>query len=376
MKIAERIQITGGRASGFDYMRVILAVTVVLLHTFKVAYGPTGDAIVTSGVLHPFARLILPLFFCLSGFLVAGSLERCRTLGSFLGLRVLRIFPALVVEVMLSAFILGPILTIFTLHGYFTNGLFWKYLLNVFGDIHYYLPGLFLNNPIQGMVNGQLWTVPYELRCYIVLALMALCGVVRHRAVSLIVIVLYTLGLLLRPILFHAPLPVDEAFPGSVLVLCFLAGLAIYLYRELVPWNGALAVGAAVLTLGFGGFMPHGEYLAPLPAAYLTVYLGLTNVPRVGVLRHADLSYGIYLYGFVVQQLVAAVLPWSHQWYWNALIALPLTTAVAGLSWHFIERPALDGRRGLYRIEDHYLTWRAQIAVKAMKRMPPVGEAR
>ena len=61
------------------------------------------------------------MFFCLSGFLVAGSLERCRTPISFAGLRIFRIFPALVVEVLLSALILGPLLTHYSLKMYFMN---------------------------------------------------------------------------------------------------------------------------------------------------------------------------------------------------------------------------------------------------------------
>src|SRR5262249_6839314 len=119
---------------------------------------------------------LVPSFFALSGYLVAGSFERCRTIGMFIGLRVLRIFPALSVETILSAFILGPIFTIYSLGDYFSNPLLFSYLGNIVGHVQFELPGVFETNPDPHVVNGQLWTVPYELYCYIVTAFIGIFG--------------------------------------------------------------------------------------------------------------------------------------------------------------------------------------------------------
>jgi peptidoglycan/LPS O-acetylase OafA/YrhL len=134
--LADRIAATGGRTSGFDYMRLLLSVTVVLSHGVIVSYGQPGDAVFWDTPLRPVYRLVLPMFFALSGYLVAGSLERSRTVGVFLGLRVIRIYPALTVEVLLSAFILGPWMTNLGLQAYFGDPQFRHYLLNILGDIH------------------------------------------------------------------------------------------------------------------------------------------------------------------------------------------------------------------------------------------------
>jgi peptidoglycan/LPS O-acetylase OafA/YrhL len=88
--------------------------------------------------------------------------------------------PALTVEVLLSALVLGPVLTTASLENYFLSADFRLYFLNILGDIHYHLPGVFLSNPVT-VVNGQLWTVPWELVCYIVLAALAVTGVFRRR---------------------------------------------------------------------------------------------------------------------------------------------------------------------------------------------------
>lgn len=172
--IAERFEDVGGRPSGFDYMRLVLASCVIIWHSFSVSDAGYGLVFDYLGVFGEFLfPLILGMFFALSGFLVAGSLDRCKSLVSFMGLRAIRIYPALVMEVALSAFIIGPWLTSVSLGDYFSSHVFFSYLLNAIGDIHFQLPGLFLDNPKRNIVNNQLWTVPWELACYVVLA--ALC---------------------------------------------------------------------------------------------------------------------------------------------------------------------------------------------------------
>jgi hypothetical protein len=146
--LASRLTETKNRPSGFDYMRLILALGVIWSHSrlltddwqipplFNLIYGP-------------FVAFLLPMFFALSGFLVAGSLERCNTLITFLGLRAFGIMPALTVEVLLSALVLGPLLTSASLPTYFLSQKFRLYFLNIVGDIHYYLPDVFLSNPVR-----------------------------------------------------------------------------------------------------------------------------------------------------------------------------------------------------------------------------------
>jgi peptidoglycan/LPS O-acetylase OafA/YrhL len=165
MRIAQRILFTGGRATGFDYLRLVLALAIVVWHSVATSYGLAVAHALYAGPLRAVLGALLPMFFALSGFLVAGSLQRCRTLPMFLALRALRIFPALTVEVVLSALVLGPLLTTLPLAQYLADPLFWQYLRNAGGDVHFFLPGVFAGNPVRGQINAQLWTVPFELKC-------------------------------------------------------------------------------------------------------------------------------------------------------------------------------------------------------------------
>ena len=136
--IGDRIRTTS-HTRGFDYLRIFLALCIVGWHSIYVS----GNEGVLQFVLHswlgPFKALVLPMFFTLSGFLVAGSMERSRTLEGFATLRVLRIVPALAVEILLSVFLLGTVVTTLPLKDYFGDPKTRLYLLNVFGDVHYLL---------------------------------------------------------------------------------------------------------------------------------------------------------------------------------------------------------------------------------------------
>ena len=289
------------------------------------------------------------MFFSLSGFLVAGSLERCRTLVSFAGLRVMRIFPALVVETLLSAFILGPLLTQVSLPDYFGGSEFRLYMLNMLGFPHIFLPGLFAHNPATYVVNGQLWTVPYELRCYQVLLVIAAVGCYANKWAHLAVVSLLTLVVAV----FVNPIRL-ESLAGNMLVLCFLWGTLWFRYRAIIPWSGALAIVAAVVSaaaLSIRG----GDVVATASLSYLTVYLGLLNPPRNRLLFSGDYSYGLFLYGFPVQQAIATWGDWTHHWYILGSLGLAFTAIIAAGSWWFIEKPILARKAVLITIEDQAL---------------------
>jgi len=353
---------TDGRPSGFDYLRLTLSTLVVLLHTVSISQGKMADAIFWDTPLRPLYQIAMPMFFALSGFLVAGSLERCKTIFKFLCLRAIRIYPALCVEVLLSAFILGPLLTNHSLSAYFLNKEFFSYMLNVTGDIHYTLPGVFEHNPSPSTVNGQLWTIPFELGCYVSLTVLSFLGIIRDRRIGLFAIPVATAALILaRLVKYGGHFPsLAASFPGSLLVISFLSGVTIFLYRDIVTWRFRYFALSALAACALLGIIPDRAFLSPVPIAYTTVYLGLTNYKRLGFLRHADLSYGIFLYGYAVQQAVAGVFPWSREWYLNFLIAFPVILIVAGLSWHFVEKPTLELKSQISKIEGKYLAWREQ----------------
>lgn len=339
-----QLQKTGGRPAGFDYLRLGLAVAVIAFHTYIVCYGTAGEFVIWSSPLGPLFFSIVPAFFALSGFLVAGSLQR-NDLPSFLTLRAIRIFPALGVEVVLSALILGPIFTTLPIGQYFSNDMFRQYFLNVLGDIHYYLPGVFDNLPFAGWINAQLWTVPHELQCYIGLSLLALARMHKRPVWYMVLVGSLCIAAVAYDLIGHHIYPGYGRPSGGFVILSFLFGVGLYNLRDRIPfsWIGLLI--AAALACFF--LTHHGIiHLAVLPIAYVTVFLGLCDPRRSFFVLGADYSYGMYLYGFPIQQTVSALLPHLRFWYVNLVLSVILSACFAAFSWHVIEKPILGRKKG------------------------------
>ena len=348
---AARLEQTKGRSSGFDYLRIGLSVSVISWHTIIVCYGADTEAHFWSSPLRPVFYFILPSFFALSGFLVAGSLFR-NSIPKFLTLRALRIFPALFCEVVISSFIIGPALTAFSLRDYLSDPKLYSYFFNMIGRIRYHLPGLFLDNPFPDNVNLQLWTIPYELECYIAITALAIFGIAFRPRLFAVAFVLLTAAASAAA-WSSSPTVADGGPSGRLCVLAFLAGVLLYVWRDRVPYNKLLVIlAAAALWLMLSRI--ETEYLAALPIAYVTVWLGLQDPKKLFFVAGADYSYGMYLYGFPMQQAVAHLLPQYRFWYVNLILSLIASGIAAYASWNFVESRIMKRKSSVTALVD---TW-------------------
>lgn len=351
--IGAALAVRKGVGPGFDLLRVTLALSVVAWHSWTV----TGASDLDHAPLAWFpGYAILAMFFALSGFLITASALRL-TLGEFLLNRGLRIVPALFVEIMLSAFILGAVFTTLPLRDYYTSFGFWHYFTNVVGLVNYTLPGVFEHNA-DPAVNNSLWTIPFEIGCYLIMSAFVVFGALRWRGAVLLAFAAFVaLGLIFNAV-DHAPgtiwSVIDHIFisRGSRLFAAFLLGVAAYLYRDEIPYRTSLAVGCVMLCLLVMLLGPADWLSLPLlnllvaPAlVYLTVFIGVSDVPTLPVFRRGDYSYGIYLYGFPLQQTTVSLFPWLINPLLAFLLAIPFITMFAMFSWHGIEKPILKLRR-------------------------------
>jgi peptidoglycan/LPS O-acetylase OafA/YrhL len=294
-----------------------------------------------NGPLGPLKLILLPMFFTLSGFLVARSMERSATIEGFLTLKILGIVPALAVEVLLSAMLLGPIFTSLSLGEYLSSHLTYVYFLNVVGEVQFHLPGVFVGNPGTDLVNSSLWTIPFELESYVAIVVVTVIGLFRRPRLMAFVVVTLWLGMWSGNLFLTRGAGFTRmVVPGHLLVVCFLAGVTIHLNREIIPRSGLLAVASAILSL-IALRYDQTKVLCVFPAAYLTVWLGLLNPPKIPVLMDGDYSYGVYLFAFPIQQALAAA-PATAVWYVNLILATAVSLLYAAFSWSMIEKPILS----------------------------------
>jgi peptidoglycan/LPS O-acetylase OafA/YrhL len=356
---ADRYAEVGGFGPGFDAVRLFLCYEVLVWHAWTVGAGSSAPG-KASPVWMAFEAMV-PMFFALSGFLVAGSAQRL-PVGQFLLSRALRILPALAFVVGLTALIIGPLMTDRRGPAYFLDPRFTSYFLNIIGVVRYELPGVFMESQLGAAVNGSLWTVPWEIGCYFVMASFMVAGLAGRAWLFATVGLAWVLAAVGYEHLFPSEMPgtihkllrFGLTSPGALLIPYFLTGAALHFARARIPWNGWIAAAmAAVLVAGSllldGTTWSRTALVALLglyPCVYLVAYLGLHHLPRPPGFRGGDYSYGIYLCHFPLLQAFHVAFGFQH---WGLLlaVALPPATLFAMASWHLIESPMLAQRKRL-----------------------------
>lgn len=344
-----------GHRNALGFIRLVLAGLVIVSHAFPLGAGADDPLLAVTRRQESLGTLAVLGFFGVSGFLITRSAERNGVL-RFLWHRVLRIFPAFWAVLVVAALVVGPAAVAArggSIAAYLSPGdeSPWRYLI---GDADLTIRqwgagGVFLDTPYGRTVgysvfNGSLWTLRWEWLCYVLVALLlASTLLVRAR----IVIPVIAVALL---VLEAAHIPHPAAFPAlhvfgysafSHLGAAFFSGATIAVYGRRLPTRTSIALlagAAGATTLLLGGFAVVG----PPAVAYLVLFAAARLPSRLDVVgARDDYSYGLYLWGFLVEQVLAATgVPVLGPIVYVAL-ALLLSAGAAWLSWHGIERRAL-----------------------------------
>jgi peptidoglycan/LPS O-acetylase OafA/YrhL len=333
-KISDILHANKGIGPGFESLRLILSLVILCWHAFGVCYG----FVLVMPVLQPIKMALLVMFFVLSGFLITGSALRLQSFKTFMAFRLLRIFPALIVEVVLSAVILGAVLTTLPLEVYFSHPQFFLYFANIFGFFQMYLPGVFTDHPLR-IVNMNLWTLKAEYLCYIIIGFFFLFGLFSRRKFFLLLFAILTFYLFFQ---FPGSMLVHRTFnfgSGALMFSCML-GVLFYLYKDHIPVSRIYFCVSAVLAYVCFSF-PSTYGLGLLPMAYCTVYMGVVRFPKLNFFNGGDYSYGIYLYGYPITQVIWHYFPMAQSWPMILILVVPVTMAFSIVSWHCIEKHAL-----------------------------------
>lgn len=322
----------------FLLLRMVAAAAVIYghAHALAVTHGER-DLFVRLGWSHYSGAIAVDLFFIASGFLVTGSYLRRRNVLAFAWARALRVIPGYAFCLVASAFVLGAIYTALPLATYLAHTGTLDYVqvnLKLGTHLVWRLPEVFVDNPRRDTINGSIWTLPAEVRMYLWVALAGALGILaRRHACSLLLLGLFVLGMVAPEHLWLIPLPAFVQLAG-----CFALGVLCYLYRDVVPANGWWLAACAVLAWALRHTPLYPFAFALAEAAFVFWFAYRTRWH--GYNRFGDYSYGLYLWGYPMQQVVAHHVPASSPLA-NAALALPLALLVAMLSWHLVEKPAI-----------------------------------
>lgn len=327
------------RHNALNAWRLVLAAEVILWHSFPL----TGHDVSAKPVLQLLFSTGVDGFFALSGFLIISSWLRNPNLRDYLIARALRILPGLWACLALTAFVIAPL-------GVAIQGGHAGKLLFSSAPIEYVVKNSTLLSalaldiagtpagvPEHGVWNGSVWTLVWEVLCYLVVAGCGLIGLANRRWLPVGVLALGIIAAVLLPPLAY-PGPWTNPQLAVRFAIMFSAGAIMYLWRDVIPARWSLVV-VSMLVVAVSSLLPDYRVIGALPLAYAIIVSGsLLKDGRLGL--RTDLSYGAYIYAFPVQQLlVICGLSALHPVLFF-IVATAATLPLAALSWFLVEKPA------------------------------------
>lgn len=326
----------------FDYFRILFAIFVIIAHSYPIFFGPTASDPITSKILktESLGGIAVIGFFILSGFMITQSILHCKSMKEFILKRVIRVFPALIVMLLLTIFVLGPMVYDGNTVDYFKNASVWKYLgqnINLFENTAYSIEGVFANNPYPSAINGSLWTLKHEFILYIVLMILSMCTVLKNRkgmlVLTLISIITYASSIPLAPIFSHLSHigVIMEINEFVKLAMYFFIGSTIYLYKDKIKMSFPYFVLAVIILLA-GICLNATKYVLIITSPYILMYLGTFKIKKDILKKIGDFSYGMYIYAFPIQQLLVFFLKDQLTIWTYMLLAIVITSIFAIVS--------------------------------------------
>lgn len=339
--------LSSDRDNNFNLIRFVAALMVLISHGFALAVGSPDVEPLRDTLGMSLGEIAVDVFFISSGFLITASLTNRSSFLSFALARVLRIFPALIVAMLLTVFVLGPLYTDYSFFNYLGESQVYIFLVrNIFllVGIEYGLPGVFLENPYKEAINGSLWTLPYELKMYMLLVVFNYIAVVSKSRYSLtfnsrilffvLVIVSYFFDIFDHFFDIH-----NSHFVH--LFSMFFVGSVFYMFREKIFLSVKFLLIASIALI-FSSLNKDVFFLLYVLLIPYFVFC-LAYLPR-GKIRlfnnFGDYSYGLYIYAFPVQQAVAASFV-GVSITLMIILSLFFTLLLSILSWYLVEEKCL-----------------------------------
>ena len=328
---------------------ILAAGSVLFSHAFLIATGTENE--------EPLRRLLGPgnilglygvyTFFIISGFLLAHSLARDPSILRFSINRILRIYPGFLFCILLTAVLLGPMGSTLDWSAYISRSEVASYVTSAFWCVcdPESLPGVYAYEGVDNVsrINGSLWSLSFEVLSYVMLVWFWLA--LRKIEAVAAAFILLSVGTAVEPAVY-------QTFQGVAYTLPYFAGgVVMCVVYQRIGLSARVAAGCAVLLLASAVFGLQRQAYAVV-GAYLVVFLGnRANVGSSLASHVGDLSYGTYLFGWPIERLVKQYVSTESPWLLMA-IAGPLVLAIAAVSFHFVERPALTLKRSIANFVD------------------------
>lgn len=338
--------------NNYDIVRLIAACLVIYGHANAMIPAHLAGVDVVSRFIAKFdysGALAVKVFFFLSGLVVTNSLIEKGNVTQFAIARLFRIWPALLFVLLFSVFVLGVFLTSLDLSAYLLHPETRGYIFNnTLMKIVFELPGVFqedLSGPLNHRaINGSLWSLPYEVGAYLGLVAFFMLGASKYKKIAILILCLFLLDVFLeKRILFPGRLmnpTVDDLAPF------FGFGALLALFKDKIVVNIKMVAAFGVILYLFQNSL-YSRYVFYVFVFIFIIYF-FSRAWIVKLKLKFDISYGVYIWGWPVQQVLAHQFP-NLSFGMHIILATFIACAAGTFSWFFIEKPSIDFGRKFYR---------------------------
>ena len=341
MNSANTLQRFNFQNNNFDLIRLLLAFTVFLVHSYELSTASSLS--ILSDIFS--SEIAIKSFFIVSGFLIFKSYENSKSTKSYFIKRIKRIYPLYFFIILVCAF-LGAFFSSYSWQNYFSSSQVIKYVaanLLFLNFLQPNLPGLFESNALQA-VNGALWTLKVELLFYVFVPI-AVYGFQKWKRWPLLVI-FYCTSIVYSLVMQHLAHKMSSGFylelqrqlPGQVVF--FIAGATAYYYFNYLLKYAHYLIILALLTFALRSWLPWVA-IQPIALGIIVIYIAYV-IPTLGNFsKYGDFSYGIYIVHFPILQTFIAYNRFKQNPWQNLLWASFIVITSAFFLWHTIEKKFL-----------------------------------
>jgi len=339
--------------NNFDGLRLIAACMVLVYHSYPLLYRDYyHDWLFNLTGCSSSGSICLDVFFIISGYLITQSFIRQPNCIQFFRSRILRIYPALIAALLIGVFIIGVIFTTLSLSQYFSNYYTWRYFggLSLY-KVQFFLPQVFAEAYHHNhAINGSIWSLSYEWTMYVMLFLMGTIGLLQPKKIFLalhLIVIATAIYFDTHPQLTtQIYLGIRTSFIAHLYGL-FMGGALLYIYRDKIKINNWIAL----ITLLIWALSFHTNCCAVISNIALPILIVWIAFAPFKLLKlitaTGDYSYGIYIFGFPVQQIIIHLFHGLLNIYLFQFLSLAISLGIAILSYHFIEKQALKWKPNL-----------------------------
>jgi peptidoglycan/LPS O-acetylase OafA/YrhL len=320
-------------------LRLFLALEVVAWHALALRGGHLPPQ------LQGFVSDVgVDAFLAISGLLICRSWGRRPSVVPFLVARARRLLPGLWVCLLVTAFIIAPLGCLLGGNTVPTPAESAQYAVSNAGiQVRAWGIGDSPAGLEHAAWNGSLWSLSWEVYCYLTVALLGVGGILNGRCLGVLVGVAWSYSVVLEAAGVPPSGPEMWWMPQRA-ALMFGLGALLWCHRDKIQMRGCFALCAVTATALSIPLLSNYRILGAAGVAYLCVYCAL-RLGKVRSLRISnDLSYGVYIYAFPLQQAVLLVTGPSIGWASFLAASVAVTLPIAYLSWRLVERPLLRRR--------------------------------